>query len=79
MPSLPELTHREIVKMLQNFGCPPKNQDAPQLKGKTASGKPYWIDIHPSQKMRPETLSNVLNRLEISKDRFWDWYNGGRK
>lgn len=78
MASLPELTHREIVRLLRHAGCSIDDPDAPRLKGRTAGGKPFSIHIHSSQRARPETVRDILGRLGLSREEFWDLYRKRR-
>lgn len=64
---------------MKYFGTDLNSEGSPQLKVTNRSGKSVAVHCHPSQGFWPQALSRLLRDLEISRDEFWGWWNGGRK
>lgn len=76
MPSLPDLTYRELVALLTHFGCSLRGVESPVIVGRNRNGRPFTVHQHPSQKVYKAKLSKVLKYAEISHEEFWSWYHG---
>ena len=76
MPSLPDITYRELIVMLKRFGCEFRGEGSPILVGKNRAGAPFTIHQHPSQKMSKARLAKALKYIGISREEFWSWYHG---
>ena len=79
MPSLPQLKYQELINLLKFFGIGLQGDGSPQLKVTNRSGKTVAVHCHPSQGFWPQALSRLLRDLEVSRDGFWRWSDGGRK
>jgi len=75
MPSLPDLTYRELLDMLRFFGCVVRGEGSPIIVGRNAMGAPFTIHQHPSQKVHKAKLAKILKYTGIPQDEFWRWYH----
>ena len=76
VPTLPDLTYREMVTMLHAFGYSLRGEGSPVIVGRNRDGNPFTIHQHPSQKVFKAKLSKILKYAAIDHEAFWAWYHG---
>lgn len=65
MPSLPRLTAREVVVVLEKFGFVLVRQSGSHKIYKNASGKRATIPFHGNKILHPKVLKSILKDAEI--------------
>lgn len=77
MPSLPDLSYKELLRLLRHAGCQElRGVGSPVIVGKNKYGRPFTIHHHPGQRIHKAKLSKILKYLDISLSEFWQWYHG---
>jgi predicted RNA binding protein YcfA (HicA-like mRNA interferase family) len=75
--SLPDLTYKELVKLLKDFSSELREKGA-IFVGKNKLGQPFTVHQHSSQRCHKQKLAKILRHLAISHDDFWQWYHHRR-
>lgn len=76
MPSLPDLSYKELLSLLHHFGCKNlRGENSPVIIGRNRNGNPFTIHHHPGQKVYKAKVSKILKYLEVSQNEFWQWYH----
>ena len=74
MPTLPEISYRDLCHLIQDFAQESFGIGSPQIRGRNRNGIPFSIHAHPRHAVRPDILQRVLRYLDVSRTEFLVWY-----
>lgn len=74
MSTLPEISYRDLCRLVQDFAQESVGVGSPQIRGRNRNGVPFSIHAHPGHAVRPDVLARVLRYLDVSRAEFMVWY-----
>ena len=72
MPTLPEISYRDLCHLIQHFAQESFGIGSPQIRGRNRNRIPF--SIHPHHAVRSDILQRVLRSLDVSRTEFLVWY-----
>lgn len=74
MGHLPEISHDELVRLLQHFGCDLRRHGAPVVCGHRPDGAPFTVHQKRNRPVRRQDLTHILRECGIKRADFLNWH-----
>jgi predicted RNA binding protein YcfA (HicA-like mRNA interferase family) len=72
MGSRPQLTGREVIRKLREFGFEKDRQRGSHVVMRHSDGRSVSVPVHGSKPIKKRTLNNIIRQSGIDQDEFWN-------